>query len=134
MRIAVFGCGAMGSVYAARLALGGHEVWAIARSEAHVAAMTAHGLRVTGPDGERLAPVRASTTAPAEEMDLVVLAVKAADVSEAAAQAMPLIGPDTTVLTLQNGLGSAGAVAAAVGADRLAVGIASGFGASPVTE
>lgn len=130
MRIAVFGCGAMGSVYAARLALGGHDVLAIARWGEHVVAIESRGLRVTGPDGGHVARVRASTTAPAEPMDLVILAVKAGDAAVAATQALPLVGPDTTVLTIQNGLGSADGVAAVVGADRLAVGIASGFGAS----
>lgn len=63
-------------------------------------------------------------------MGLVVLAVKAADVAAGATQALPLLGEDTPVLTIQNGLGSADTVADIVGAERVAVGIASGFGAS----
>lgn len=130
MRIAVMGCGAMGSVYAARLALGGHDVLGISRSAAHVAAIEADGLVLSGPDGEQTVPVRAFGTPPAEPVDLVVLAVKAADAGAAAAQLGPLLGEGTVVLTLQNGLGSAEAVAREVGPERLAVGIASGFGAS----
>ena len=131
MRIAVVGCGAMGSVYAGRLAGGGHEVLAVHRGVAHVKAITAEGLVLSGPDGERRVRIAASTTPPPGVVaDLVVLAVKAADVGGAASLAGPLIGADTVVLTIQNGLGSADVVAREVGAERLAVGVASGFGAS----
>ena len=122
----------MGSVYAGRLAGGGHEVLAVHRGAEHVAAIAAGGLIVSGPDGEHRAWIAAQTTPPAGAVDLVVLAVKAADVADAARLARPLLGADTVVLTIQNGLGSADVVAQQVGRDRLAVGIASGFGASLV--
>jgi len=130
MRIAVVGCGAMGSVYAARLALGGHDVLVTDTWGDHVAAINADGLHLVGPDGDHRASVRAFTSAPDEPVDLVVLAVKASDARGAAAQARPLVGDATTVLTIQNGLGSADGVADELGRARLAVGIASGFGAS----
>lgn len=129
MKIAVVGCGAMGSVYAGRLAAAGHEVIGVHRGAEHVAAMAADGLEVQGPDGTLRARLRAVRAAPAEPVDLVVIAVKAAHVGGAAAQAQPMIGPGTVVLTIQNGIGSADEVAAAVGGDRLAVGVAGGFGA-----
>ena len=65
-------------------------------------------------------------------MDLIVLAVKAADVTTGARQALPMLGAATPVLTIQNGLGSAETVAGIVGDQRVAVGIASGFGAARV--
>ncbi|MEB3023943.1 ketopantoate reductase family protein [[Mycobacterium] crassicus] len=130
MRIAVVGCGAMGSIYAAKLAAAGNDVLAIDRSRAHVEAIAAHGLRISGPQSDVVATMRAATAAPAEPMDLVVLAVKAADVAAGAAQVLPLLGEHTPVLTIQNGLGSADTVAGVVGEARVAVGIASGFGAS----
>ncbi|MEO6794350.1 MAG: 2-dehydropantoate 2-reductase [Mycobacterium sp.] len=130
MRIAVVGCGAMGSIYAAKLAAAGNDVLAIDRSRAHVEAIAAHGLRISGPQPDQAVTIRAATAAPAEPMDLVVLAVKAADVATGAAQALPLLGEHTPVLTIQNGLGSADVVAGIVGEARVAVGIASGFGAS----
>ncbi|WP_218010432.1 ketopantoate reductase family protein [Actinomadura chibensis] len=130
MKIAVVGCGAMGSVYAGRLASAGHDVLVVDRWADHMAAIAANGLLVAGPDGELRVPVRAYTEPPSERVDLVVLAVKAADVASATAQARPLLGPGTVVLTIQNGLGSADVAAAELGADRLAVGVASGFGAS----
>lgn len=130
LRIAVVGCGAMGSVYAARLAGAGHDVLVVDAWADHVAAIARDGLALSGPDGSRTAQVRAFPAPPAEPVDLVVLAVKAADVVPAASGLAPLLDDGTVVLTIQNGLGSAEQVAGVLGPDRLAVGIASGFGAS----
>ena len=129
-RIAVVGCGAMGSVYAGLLAAAGHDVLAVDPWAAHMQAIAERGLQVSGASGERLVRLRAATVAPAEPMDLVIVATKAAGVAAAARQALALLGPETVVLTIQNGLGSAERVAEAVGAERLAVGIAGGFGAA----
>lgn len=130
MKIAVIGCGAMGSIYAGRLAAAGNDVLAVDRGRASVDEINRHGLRISGPDSDQVVALRAATAAPDEVMDFVVLAMKAADVAAGARQALPLLGPDTAVLTIQNGLGAAETVAGIVGADRVAVGIASGFGAS----
>jgi 2-dehydropantoate 2-reductase len=108
-------------------------VLAIDQDQASVEQMAHHGLRVTGPGSDQVVPLRASTTAPAEAMDLIVLAVKAADVTSGARQALPMLGPATPVLTIQNGLGSAETVAGIVGDQRVAVGIASGFGAARIS-
>src|SRR5690625_1166307 len=129
MDIAVIGAGAMGSIYAAKLAAAGNAVLVVDRP-ATVDQITAAGLRVAGPDTDEVVAVRAAVTAPAEPMDLIVIAVKAADVAAAATAALPMLAAHTVVLTIQNGLGSAETVAAIVGADRVAVGIAAGFGAS----
>ena len=132
MKIAIVGCGAMGSIYAAKLAGAGNEVLVIDRNQAGIDQIAGHGLRVTGPGYDQTVRLRAGTVAPPEPMDLIVLAVKAADVTTAAQQALPMLGEDTVVLTIQNGLGSAETVAGIVGDQRLAVGIASGFGAARV--
>ena len=132
MKVAVIGCGAMGSIYAAKLAAAGHDVLAIDRHQASIEQIARHGLRVTGPTSDQVVPMRAISTAPAEVMDLVVLALKAADVKTGAQQALSMLGADTPVLTVQNGLGSAETVAGVVGDQRVAVGIASGFGAARV--
>lgn len=130
MIIAVVGCGAMGSIYAALLADAGNDVLVVDTNAAHVAAINADGLRVSGASGDRRVALEASTEAPAHPVDLVVIAAKAAQAAAAADTARPLIGADTLVLTIQNGLGGADAVAGAVGHDRLIVGVAQGFGAS----
>jgi 2-dehydropantoate 2-reductase len=130
MKIAVIGCGAMGSIYAAKLAAAGNDVLAIDRNQVCVDQINDVGLRISGPDTDQVVAMRAGIAAPEEAMDLIVLAVKAADAATAARMALPMLGADTVVLTIQNGLGSADAVADIVGAQRVAVGIASGFGAS----
>jgi len=128
--IAVVGCGAMGSIYAGLLAAAGNEVLAVDTNEAHVAAINARGLRVSGASGDRTVALPAHTAPPAGPVDLVIIAVKAAHAGAAAMAAQPLLGADTRVLTIQNGMGAADAVARAVGGERLIVGVAQGFGAS----
>lgn len=130
MKIAIVGCGAMGSIYAGLFAAAGHDVLAIGRNRAHMAAIERQGLRVSGASGDRRVQLRVASAPPAEVMDLVVIAVKAANVADAARSAVSLVGPDTLVLTLQNGLGSAEVVAGELGAGQLMVGVAQGFGAS----
>jgi 2-dehydropantoate 2-reductase len=130
MKIAVVGCGAMGSVYAALLADSGNEVLAVDPWTAHVAAINTAGLRVEGASGDRIVRLRATTVAPRETMDLVIIAAKATGIGSAAAEARSLTGPDTVVLAIQNGLGSADIIATTIGPDQLAVGIAGGFGAA----
>jgi 2-dehydropantoate 2-reductase len=130
MDIAVVGCGAMGSIYAGLLADAGHRVIAVDTNAAHLAAIAQHGLRVSGASGDRTVRLDAHLAPPTGAMDLVIIAVKAAHARSAAASALPLVGPATRVLTIQNGLGAAEQVAAAVGPERLLVGVAQGFGAS----
>lgn len=131
MKIAVVGTGAMGSVYAALLADAGNEVWAIDRWQEHVDAINANGLRLEGASGDRTVRMTASTNAAdAGVCDLVIVATKALDVEAAAEAIGPLIGPDTTVLPIQNGLGSPDRIAAVVGEEPVAIGVVGGFGAS----
>jgi 2-dehydropantoate 2-reductase len=133
MKIAIVGAGAMGSVYAGLLGGAGHEVWAIDRREDHVEAIRRNGLRVEGASGDRTVRIRA-TTDPAEagDAELVVLATKAMDVTAAAEAVRPLVGVETLVVSIQNGLGGPDAAAAVLGEDRVVVGVAGGFGASLV--
>jgi 2-dehydropantoate 2-reductase len=123
----------MGSVYAGLLGSAGNEVWAIDRWAEHVTAIRDRGLRVEGASGDRVARIRA-TSEPAEvgEVDLVVIATKAMDVAGAAESARMLLGPETVVLPIQNGLGSSETVAEVLGEGHVVVGIAGGFGASVV--
>lgn len=130
MKIVVVGCGAMGSIYAALLASAGNDVTVVDTNAAHVDAINRRGLRVRGASGDRTVRLPAHVQPPALIADLIICAVKARFVGEAAVSMAPLIGPATLVLTIQNGLGSADLVAAAVGPERLIVGVAQGFGAS----
>ena len=133
MKIAVVGTGAMGSVYAGLFAAAGNDVTAVDVDVERVEAIRTGGLRVSGASGERVVQI-AATTRPADVgvVELVVIATKAFDAGAAAASAHPLVGPETTVLTIQNGLGAADAVAEVVDERQLLVGVAGGFGASLV--
>ncbi|BDC40340.1 ketopantoate reductase family protein [Paraburkholderia terrae] len=130
-KVAIVGCGAMGSVYAGLMVSAGHEVHAVCLWPDHVAAMQKNGLRVEGASGDRTVPIHASTTTDGiGECDLVIIATKAFDVEAAARASEQLLGPKTVVQTIQNGLGSAEKAAAILGESRVAVGVVGGFGAS----
>lgn len=112
VRIAVMGSGGIGGYLGARLAQAGEDVIFIARGS-HLEAMQQKGLRVESPLGEiHLRHVTATET-PADVgfVDMVVFAVKAYDTESAAAAIVPLVGPATRVVTLQNGVDSVDAVA-----------------------
>ncbi len=106
MKIAVMGSGGVGGFYGGRLAHAGADVHFVARGE-HLAAMRAQGLLIENEmQGNVRVPEVSVTDDPATLgiVDLVVLAVKLWD-TEAAVQAIkPLVGPDTAVLSLQNGV------------------------------
>jgi 2-dehydropantoate 2-reductase len=131
VKVAIVGCGAMGSVYAGLFASAGHEVWAIDRWVEHVEAMKKNGLRLEGKSGDRTVKVRATTEAKdAGPCDLVILATKAMHVAPAAESVKTLLGKDTPVLSIQNGLGGPETAADILGRERVMVGVVGGFGAS----
>jgi 2-dehydropantoate 2-reductase len=105
MRIAVMGTGGVGGYFGAKLALAGHEVAFIARG-AHLAALRAKGLRVEGDAGSFLLGKPKATDNPAEigPVDIVLFTVKLWDTEAAAESIKPLIGKDTGVISLQNGV------------------------------
>ena len=131
-KVAIVGCGAMGSVYAALMTSAGHAVHAVTAWPDHAAAMAEHGLRVEGASGDRTVRLASAGTGTAGigACDLVIVATKAFDVAAAARSCLPLLGRDTVVQTIQNGLGSPEVAAGILGADRIAVGVVGGFGAS----
>lgn len=124
MRIAVVGAGAVGGYFAARLARAGHEVAVVARG-AHLEAIRRDGLRIQSPAlGDFTARVTASAD-PAElgTAELVLFAVKTYDTAPAAALIAPLLGPESAVLTVQNGVDSADELAAVVAESRVLGGV-----------
>jgi 2-dehydropantoate 2-reductase len=116
MRIAVFGAGSVGGYFGGRLALAGEDVVFIARGT-HLQAMHAQGLRVESPKGDFTVPSVQATDEPTQvpPVEAVLLAVKAWQVPEAAQAIRPMLGPETCVVPLQNGLEAPAQVAAAVG-------------------
>ena len=132
MKIAIFGVGAMGSIYAALFAEAGHEVYAVDVWQAHVDAINRDGLRVEGASGDRVVSgIRATTDgADAGGCDLYVLATKADGVGAAARIIAQVMGPESIVLTIQNGLGAGERIARFMSTERVLLGVADGFGAS----
>jgi len=131
VKIGIVGAGAMGSVYGGLFAAAGHEVWFVDLWREHIDAIRAHGLEVSGASGQRtVRPMATTRTEEAGRCDLVVLATKMHDLEKAARSIEPMLGDDTAVLTIQNGLGSQDIVERARGGRNFLVGIAGGFGAS----
>lgn len=125
MRIAVMAAGAVGGYFGARLAAAGHDVHFIARG-AHLEAIRANGLLVESPLG-RLHLTDASVTDDPREVgpvDVVMFAVKLWDTEKAAELAKPLLGPDTRLITLQNGIDSVERIAPILGPERVVGGTA----------
>lgn len=112
----------MGGYYGAKLARAGHDLIFVARG-AHLAAIRANGLMIRSPLGDFTVQARAeSDTTLVGPVDLVFFTVKAYDSAAALALLPPLMGPDTAVLTLQNGVDSAGELAQAVGESHVLAG------------
>ena len=105
MRVTIFGAGAVGAYFGGRLAEAGQEVSVVARG-ATLEAVRRHGLRVISPEGDFAFRPAALSDDPAElgPADVVLVGVKAWQVPDAARALAPLVGPDTMVVPLQNGV------------------------------
>ena len=124
MKIAVFGSGGVGGYFGARLAQAGEDVTFIARGR-HLQAIQENGLRVESILGDfAIQPAKASTD-PAQigPVDLVVVGVKTWQVPAAAEAMKPLIGPQTIVLPLQNGISAASELEAVLGREHVLGGL-----------
>jgi 2-dehydropantoate 2-reductase len=119
MRIAIFGTGGAGGYFGAQLALAGEDVVFIARGD-HLRAISANGLRLETPSGETVIPTRA-TDNPSEigSVDAVLVGVKAWQVTDAAIAIRPLVGSETVVVPLQNGVEAADELATVLGSATL---------------
>ena len=106
MRIAIMGSGGVGGYVGARLAAAGHEVVFIARGP-HLAAIRANGLQVHSPRGDVHVKARVEEDpAAVGKVDLVLFAVKLWDADSLAPRLAPMLGPDSRIVTLQNGIDS----------------------------
>ena len=119
MKIAILGSGAVGGYYGARLARSGQDVTFVARG-AHLAAIREKGLTVQSPVlGDFTVRAHAEQdTAKVGPVDLVLVSVKTYDNPTALPLLTPMLGPETVVLTVQNGVDSPGEVAAIAGEAR----------------
>jgi 2-dehydropantoate 2-reductase len=147
MRFAIYGVGGAAGYFGARLVEAGHDVALIARGE-HLEAIRRDGLAIDSPLGNARVKPRIATADPAEvgTVDAVLLGVKAWQVSDAARALSPLLGPDTAVVPLQNGIEASDQIAAVAGSShalggtariisaRIAPGHIAHLGADPLIE
>jgi 2-dehydropantoate 2-reductase len=117
MKIAVVGCGALGSYYGAKLCRAGHEVHFLLRSDYDAVRKNGVAIRSVGGDFN-VRPLCARDSRDIGPADLVVIALKTTANHVLPNLLPPLLGPDMVVLTLQNGLGNEAAIAAVAGAEK----------------
>jgi 2-dehydropantoate 2-reductase len=125
MRIAAMAAGAVGGYFGGRMAAAGHDVFFIARG-ANLAAIKSNGLKIESVHGDVHLPKVNVTDDPRSvgPVEIVLFAVKLWDTETAAQAARPLVGPNTRVITLQNGIDSVERVAPILGAEQTVGGAA----------
>ena len=130
LKIAVVGAGAIGGICAAFISRAGYDVEVAVRRDEHAQAVRERGIRVTGVKGEFTAklPAVADVGEMSEDRDLVLLGIKATAMADVAEQLAGRIGPDTAVVSLQNGF-CEDALAEILGRERV-VGCVTGWGAT----
>lgn len=126
MRIAIVGgAGAMGGVWASRLGQAGHDVAIVDPSPPALAAIAADGLVIERKDGTTTVshPVATAEAAAIGPVEAVLFFTKSYHTAAAAAGARPLVGAETTVVSLQNGWGNADTLATIFPPDRIVMGV-----------
>jgi 2-dehydropantoate 2-reductase len=120
MRVAVMGSGGVGAYYGGLLARAGHDVTFVARGE-HLKAMQDRGLQVKSVHGDFVVKPANVTDelVTVGELDLVLVCVKTPETEAAARAVMPVVGAETMVLSLQNGIDSAERIGAIVGLEHV---------------
>jgi 2-dehydropantoate 2-reductase len=124
MRVAIFGSGGVGGYFGGHLALAGEDVTFIARGD-HLDAMIRHGLRIDSIAGDFTINKPSATNYPEDVgiVDYVICAVKAWQVPAAAKAMRPMVGPDTLVIPLQNGVEAPAQLIEVLGQDSVLGGL-----------
>ena len=124
MKIAVIGAGAMGSLFAGYLAKNNQDVWAYDIWQEHIDAIKTGGLRMTRHEEVQHVSLKA-TSDPSEpgQVDLLIIFVKYGHTRQALRNSLPMIGPDTLILTLQNGIGNVEIIRETIPEDRILFGL-----------
>ena len=120
MKIAVMGTGGLGGYFGGRLAHAGLDVTFIARGQ-HLQAIRENGLQVKSPNGDFVVSPAQATDNPAEVgvVDLILFCVKAYDAVSAAEQMKPMVGPQTVIIPVLNGIDHVEKISAVVGAEHV---------------
>jgi 2-dehydropantoate 2-reductase len=125
MRILVIGAGALGGLIGAQLAEAGEDVTLVEINQARARLLNETGLFISqeGQD-EKCVRIRVTTAIPLEApFDLVFVAVKTYETESAITAALPVIGPATWVLSMQNGAGNTDVIAGLIGPEHVLCGI-----------
>jgi 2-dehydropantoate 2-reductase len=124
VRIAVYGVGGVGGYFGARLVQAGQDVAFIARGD-HLEAIRSKGLCVTTPSGETLVQPAIATDDPGDigSVDVVILGVKAEQVVAVAASLEPMLGEESFVVPLQNGVEAPTQLRAILGREHVVAGL-----------
>jgi len=124
MKIVIVGAGAMGSLLAGFLSKLKEEVWVLEKHKERARQINENGISIEGISGNWQAEVKAACdTEEIGKADLVIICVKSYHTKEAILQAKPLIGDNTGVLTLQNGIGNIEILSEVAGADKVIGGV-----------
>lgn len=123
MKIVMLGSGSLGSAIGGTLAAGGSEVYLIDQWEEHINTIRENGLKLRETGVEKTVRVEARTNcAGIGRADLVIVLVKSFHTKEAVAQAREVIGDETAVMSLQNGLGNEEVIGGVIGAEKVVAG------------
>lgn len=130
LKVAVVGAGAIGGICAGFIRNAGFDVQIICRNSSQAHEIETQGIRITGVRGEFTVamPAADSIETMKTDRDIVLLGVKAIDMVDAANRLKPMLGPDTLVVSLQNGLCEE-TLADILGRDRV-IGCVTGWGAT----
>lgn len=126
MKISIIGAGAMGSLYGGKLSLSGSQVLLYDINREHIDKIRDHGLIIEEPEGEEITRPEVSSDKEAlQGSEVMIIFVKSAATEIVVKEIKEYIGPETIVVTLQNGLGNEEIIRKYLGADRSAAGVTS---------
>lgn len=124
MKIVIVGPGAMGCLCAAFLSKSKEDIWLLDKNQERVKRIGEQGVIVEGVSGNWKTPVKITTeTKEIEKSDLIIISVKSYDTKEAITQVKSLVGDNTQLLTLQNGIGNIEIMGEVVGSDKVIGGV-----------
>ena len=126
MKIVIVGPGAMGCLFAAFLSKSKEEIWLLDKNKENAAKINENGISLEGVSGAWLAKPRATAeTSDIGKADLILICVKSFHTKQAVEQIKPLLGENTKILTLQNGMGNIEIIAELAGENRVIGGVTS---------
>jgi 2-dehydropantoate 2-reductase len=124
MKIVIVGPGAIGCLFAAYLAKSKEEVWLLDKNKQRAAKINENGISLEGASGSWQS--KPKTTADPKEIgqaDLILICVKSFHTKTATEQIKPLLGQETKILTLQNGIGNVEIISELIGEERVIAGV-----------